>query len=278
MSRNRVWEAVILESGSSFVVGDVHGQYLPLLRLLQNTGFLEGLRWAGDNRRLWFVGDLFDRGPDGLAVVNLVMRLEREARQTSGQVSAILGNHEVMLLAAYHFGGLGHGPHSDFFHLWQNAGGRLDDMVDLRPDHIGWLSNLPAMAVVNDHLILHSDAVGYARYGSSIEEVNTAIRSVLNGQDVAAWSVLMADLNGRDGFLGEAGLAQAQRLLRRFGGQRIVHGHTPIALMTNTRLDGAFVYADGLCINVDGGFSSQHPGFVHRLEPVQQSQTASETV
>lgn len=278
MSRNRELEAVILESGNSFIVGDVHGQYLPLLRLLQNTGFLEGLRWAGGNRRLWFVGDLFDRGPDGLAVLNLLMRLEREARQTGGQVSTILGNHEVMLLAAYHFGGLGRGPRGDFFHLWQNAGGRLDDMVDLRPDHIGWLSKLPAMALVDDHLILHSDAVGYARYGSSLDEVNASIRSVLNGQDVTAWLALVADLNERDGFLGEAGPAQAQRLLRLFGGQYIVHGHTPIALMTNARLNGAFVYANGLCINVDGGFSSHHPGFIHRLDAVRQSLTASEAV
>ncbi len=278
MPDHHAGEAVILESGSSFIVGDVHGQYLPLLRLLQNTGFLEGLRWAGGNRRLWFVGDLVDRGPDGLAVINLLMRLEREARQAGGQVSTILGNHEVMMLAAYHFGGLGRGPRSDFFHHWQNAGGRLDDMVDLRPDHIGWLSRLPAMALVDDHLILHSDVVAYARYGSSLDEVNASICSVLNGQDVAAWSALVADLNGRDGFLGEAGPVQAQRLLRCFGGRRIVHGHTPIALMTNARLNGAFVYADGLCINVDGGFSSQHPGFVHRLAAVRPSLTASEAV
>jgi hypothetical protein len=46
-----------------------------------------------DNRKLVFVGDLTDRGPDSLAVVNLVQALtERQLAQ------CVLGNHELNIL------------------------------------------------------------------------------------------------------------------------------------------------------------------------------------
>jgi hypothetical protein len=41
-------------------------------------------------------GDLLDRGKDTRQVLDLVMRLEGEARKAGGRVHALLGNHEVM--------------------------------------------------------------------------------------------------------------------------------------------------------------------------------------
>ena len=41
-------------------------------------------------------GDLLDRGTDGRKVLDLLMRLEGEARKAGGRVHALLGNHEVM--------------------------------------------------------------------------------------------------------------------------------------------------------------------------------------
>ena len=53
---------------------------------------------AGRDARLWLVGDLVDRGPDGVGVIELVRRLQRE-----GDVHCLLGNHELLLLAARRF-------------------------------------------------------------------------------------------------------------------------------------------------------------------------------
>ena len=36
-------------------------------------------RWTGADARLWLVGDLVDRGPDGIGAIELVRRLERES-------------------------------------------------------------------------------------------------------------------------------------------------------------------------------------------------------
>jgi len=43
-------------------------------------------------------GDLVDRGPDDRAILDLVRRLQKEAKSAGGAVHALLGNHEVMNL------------------------------------------------------------------------------------------------------------------------------------------------------------------------------------
>ena len=46
----------------------------------------------------------FDRGPDGLRCLELVMRLQREAEAAGDRVEALIGNHDLLLLSAHHFG------------------------------------------------------------------------------------------------------------------------------------------------------------------------------
>ena len=41
-------------------------------------------------------GDVTDRGPDSLEVIELMIRLEAEAAAAGGEVVALVGNHEVM--------------------------------------------------------------------------------------------------------------------------------------------------------------------------------------
>ena len=56
------------------VIGDVHGEIEPLRELLGRLGYdAAGKHPAG--RRLVFVGDLGDRGPDSPAVIELVKSL-----------------------------------------------------------------------------------------------------------------------------------------------------------------------------------------------------------
>ena len=58
-----------------YIVGDIHGQYEQLVGLLRGVGLVdERLDWAGGAALLWFIGDFFDRGPCGVASVDLVMR------------------------------------------------------------------------------------------------------------------------------------------------------------------------------------------------------------
>lgn len=82
------------------VFADVHGAFDALTSILRGQGIVDGaLRWAGGDTQLVSLGDLVDRGADSRKVLNLLMRLEREARAAGGAVHVVLGNHEVMNIA-----------------------------------------------------------------------------------------------------------------------------------------------------------------------------------
>lgn len=76
------------------IVGDIHGEINALKNLLTVLGYDENGTTAHD-RKLVFVGDFCDRGPDSPAVIKLVQKLV-----SSGNAFAILGNHEINLLAS----------------------------------------------------------------------------------------------------------------------------------------------------------------------------------
>jgi hypothetical protein len=218
------------------------------------------------------MGDFFDRGPDGIGAVDLVMRLQREATQTGGQVSALLGNHEPLLLAARRFGRRTEaGGGGRFVAGWKRNGGVAKDLARLSPEHIAWLTRLPAMAQVDDRLFLHADALFYTRYGHSIAEVNQRFAALLQSDDAAAWDRLLDDFSERNAFAASDGATRAAQLLRLFGGRQLVHGHTPISFVTGQRLEAVtapHVYAAGLCVNVDGGMYLGGPGFVYQVPPL----------
>jgi hypothetical protein len=79
--------------------GDVHGAYPALVELLQTAGLVDSeLHWTGGRTHAVSLGDLLDRGPDVRQVLDLVMRLQGEARAAGGDVHVVLGNHEAMNL------------------------------------------------------------------------------------------------------------------------------------------------------------------------------------
>ena len=81
-----------LFAGPIDVVGDVHGESEALQDLLKHLGYDPGGA-HGAGRRLVFVGDLTDRGPDSPAVVRLVQRLIERGRS-----QCVLGNHDFNIV------------------------------------------------------------------------------------------------------------------------------------------------------------------------------------
>ena len=81
-----------------YVVGDVHGFLTQATTALRSAGLIDhDDSWCGGESKLWFLGDLTDRGPDGIGVIDLVRRLQQEAAEVGGQVGCVLGNHDMLL-------------------------------------------------------------------------------------------------------------------------------------------------------------------------------------
>ena len=79
-------------AGPLDIIGDVHGEIDVLHELIGQLGYSEqGVH--PDGRRLVFIGDLIDRGPDSPAVIEWVRSLVEQ-----GLAQCLLGNHELMLL------------------------------------------------------------------------------------------------------------------------------------------------------------------------------------
>ena len=81
-----------LFDGAIDIVGDVHGDIEALMQLIGHLGYDKDGSHS-DRRRLVFVGDLTDRGPDSVAVVRFVSRLVEK-----GIAQCVLGNHELNIL------------------------------------------------------------------------------------------------------------------------------------------------------------------------------------
>ncbi len=171
----------------TYAIGDVHGRADLLARLLAR---IEDHR-AGRPRRLVFLGDAVDRGPDSAGAVAILRELQ--AREPDG-VTCLMGNHEAMLLDA------AAGTNPD---LWRiNGGGAtlasygVAHPGDLPAEVVAWIAALPT---------LHGDPQRWYVHGG-----------LDPGRDAAA-SDRETRLWMREPFLSSG---------HDFG-RHVVHGHTP---------------------------------------------------
>ena len=201
----------------TYAIGDIHGCGDALARLLAEID----RHSIGRPRRLVFLGDYVDRGPDSAAVLDTLRRLDHVEK---GQAVFLLGNHERMMLDAY--------SESLGATLWQENGGRatlasfgIEDPEELPRDVLGWLSSLPTV---------HEDPQRYF--------VHAGFRPRHPGIDPDIETRLWI----RDPFLSQP-----------FDfGRHVVHGHTPQksgrpdVLKFRTNLDTACVFGGSLTAGI----------------------------
>jgi protein phosphatase len=95
LTRELLWNNLKHEHGPFDIIGDVHGCYDELAELLGKLGYDTVDANAGPVRKLIFLGDLVDRGPNTPGVLRLVMQLVKD-----GRAICVPGNHDVKLLRA----------------------------------------------------------------------------------------------------------------------------------------------------------------------------------
>lgn len=73
------------------IIGDIHGHVVPLMELLHKLGYYNksGYYQHPEGRKVIFVGDFVDRGPNIREILQLV-----KAMTDNGSAEAIMGNHE----------------------------------------------------------------------------------------------------------------------------------------------------------------------------------------
>jgi len=239
-------------------VGDVHGAYEQLVQILRAAGVIdERLRWSGGRTHLVQLGDVVDRGADARKALDLLRRLEKEARRTRGAVHALIGNHEAMrMLGDLRY--VSPGEYAAFATsrseetreiLLQRAGPEARDQlrketplglaemsVAFGPEgeYGKWLRDLRAVVKINGILFLHggiSPAVAALPCGA----INAAVQRELTTDLAQTRAAPMGSLVTReDGPLWYRGLAQesvafapqVDAILAQQGARVIVIAHT----------------------------------------------------
>jgi hypothetical protein len=79
------------------VVGDLEGDYDKFVDMLRQAELIDARgNWSGGRAHLVQLGDIPDRGPHSRRIMDLLIRLEPQARRAGGYVHALIGNHEAM--------------------------------------------------------------------------------------------------------------------------------------------------------------------------------------
>lgn len=140
-----------LFEGPIDIVGDVHGEIDALRALLGHLGYSkDGSHPEG--RRLVFLGDLTDRGPDSPGVIDLVQSFVE-----AGHAQCVLGNHDLNILLKH----VKHDNHWFFGEEWSLDGSDeptpavlADDGV--RQTVINFFQTLPLVLERDDVRVVHA--------------------------------------------------------------------------------------------------------------------------
>ena len=78
-------------------IGDIHGDYANYLEVLKEAGVVDRRgKWNAGATHVVQVGDIPDRGPDTLKIIEHLQKLEKQARKAGGFLHLLVGNHEYM--------------------------------------------------------------------------------------------------------------------------------------------------------------------------------------
>lgn len=249
-------------------MGDVHGHLETVLPFLRDAGLIDrSNRWTGNDARLVWIGDLFDRGPDGIATLDLVRSLQQEAPRAGGSAAAVLGNHDLLIMTAARHPQARDLEGRTWMDHHDDSGGSAAERRALGADRWEWLAGLPAMLRLDDTLFVHADVIGYLGWGRSTTEANATVRACLAGGRPEVLDALMVAMGFHHAFDGPSGERVVARFRRTYGVERIVHGHTPLQKNGVAKPTEPRIYQGGRVINVDGGIYKGGPGFLWEMTP-----------
>ena len=123
---------------STYVLSDLHGQYNKFMDMLKLIKF-------NDNDKMYILGDIFDRGPDPLKILDYIICRKN--------IDFIPGNHEYMFLEFYN---------TYDARLWSYNGGKttMTQLMKRGEDYLkalyDYLTKLPLVKVHDKFILTHA--------------------------------------------------------------------------------------------------------------------------
>jgi hypothetical protein len=227
-------------------IGDIHGDYDTYVSLLQSARIInKKLNWDAARAHLVQLGDIPDRGSSTRKIMDLLMKLERQAEKAKGKVHVLIGNHDAMNA----YGDLRYATPQEFaeFRTGESEAVRQSlreqDIAEQRKraeaagtdfkvddawqskwesEHpLGWFEHRAAygpkgkygqwirgrdaIVRINDTLFVHA-GVGPKYVALSVEEINEKVRQELKGTSPLAGGIV----TDPEGPLWYRGLAQGE--------------------------------------------------------------------
>ena len=261
-------------------VGDVHGDFEQFVLVLESAGLIDGNgNWVGGKTHLVQTGDIVDRGPDSRKVMDLLMKLQKQAAAAGGCVHALIGNHEAMDV----YGDLRYVSPGEFgaFRTESSAATQqfsysqyrqsVKEIATPDPDarwkaehppgfaelraafgasgkYGKWIREHNAVIKIDDTLFIHA-GLGPTYVGWSLERINQEVRAELNDFDKLHGGIVTDE----QGPLWYRGLADGpasevepvvDRILNEYGVKRIVIGHTYAKAAITPRFGGKVILID----------------------------------
>lgn len=128
-------------SNRRLIIGDVHGHYDGMMKLLEQLA-------PGKDDRVYFLGDLIDRGPKSAQVVEFVK---------NSPYRCLMGNHEQLMLNALP----DVGKNTSAWQAWLYSGGHstiasYQEVAIMPRDHLQWMRSLPVFLDLGDVWLVHA--------------------------------------------------------------------------------------------------------------------------
>lgn len=197
-----------------YAISDIHGCLKTFKQLLKKIDF-------NKTDELFLLGDYIDRGPNSKGVIDFIWELSEKGFT----INCLRGNHEQMLLTAYH--------EPKKLKHWEINGGlttlesfHIKEISQIPRDYIDWIHTLHFYTLVDNYILVHAG-------------LNFKIDQPLDDRYSMLWIRKWHDQIDK----------------KWLGNNMIVHGHTT---QTKQKIESYLLQEKCLVIDIDGGCVFSH--------------------
>lgn len=227
------------EADEVYALSDPHGGYVELGELLQNNGLIsefvpdpakhDKIKWTGGDAIVVVAGDLIDKGPDSLGVIDLLRTLETKAKAGGGRSVVTMGNHEAEFLAdPMNDKAMSTGEDETGINIGLRAQGIEPKDMARGVDAKGrgaWLRDLPYGVRIKKWFFAH----GGNTAGRSVRELSRDIESAVRNKGFGAKDSIGDDsiLQAQNWYGSPRNGSTGRKYAEALGVKHIVFGHDP---------------------------------------------------